>query len=199
MLLLFNGFEKWITDHSITVQALTAIFGAFLTLILVATTIAYLIESHKSRQATERQAAAAQEQLLILKHEYEDRIGEGPEIVRHAIAAGLDSIMLWLGQVALGNYQPDRVADPADMIPAELAAAAGHARRISSECSEEFRSAISEMRLARTSIQTLRQSGQHGPHAVRGDRTLPIVQILERAREHLKNALKSVPAKPGNM
>jgi hypothetical protein len=174
-------------------RALTAIFGAVLTLVLVVTTIAYLVESHKIRMAAERQASAAQESLAILKGEYEDRIGEGPQIVRHAIEAGLDSIVAWLGQVALGRHHPGQVADPVDMIPGELMSAVGHARRISIECGDELRSAIGQMRIAQTHTQTLRQSALHGPHAVGSDSTPP-VQILDRARGHLKNALKAVPS-----
>ena len=195
----FSWFENWLARHAITVQALTAILGAIFTLILVLTTIAYLIEAHKSRTAAERQAAAAQESLAIVRREYEDRIGEGPQIVKHAIEASLRSVGGWIGQVMLGAHHPERAANPADLIPAELFTALGHARRVSIACAEFINSAISEMRLSIVHIQTLRQSpGPTQRKLLSGASSLPVVtptalEPLGRAQKHLRDALAALP------
>jgi len=195
--------SDWLSSHTAAVQAAAAIMSIFLTAVLVVTTILYLQttnrileESRKSREAAEKQARAAQENLTLLKQEYESRLGEGPQIVRHAIKAGLESISAWIGQTLLGIHRPERVAAPADLVPDELTAAMEHARRISSECADQISSAIGQMRIAKTHIQTLRQS-VHGPRGIptQGG-TPPPVAMLERAREHLQNALKAVPGGP---
>jgi hypothetical protein len=200
----FQFLERWLTNHAITIQAISAICGALFTLVLVATTIAYLVESHKSRKAAERQASAAQESLAIVKREYEDRIGEGPQIVEHAIEASLKSVGAWLGQAHLGSHHPERVADPADLIPPELLLALGHARRISSPCAELINSAISEMRIAITHLQTLRQTP--GPtQRIRGPGppSFPTIvttafEPLGRAQKYLGDAQAALKSAMGN-
>jgi hypothetical protein len=194
----FHLFEKWLTEHSATVQAVVAIFGAILTLILVATTIAYLVESHKSRVAAEQQAASARESLAILKREYEDRLGEGPGIVKHAIEASLKVVADWKGQATLGSHHPERVADPTNLIPPELLAALGHARRISLPCADHINAAIGEMRQSIAQLQTLRQSPD--PNELKrlsNSKTLPRIfpaalDSLDRAQQHLRGALSSL-------
>jgi hypothetical protein len=180
--------EKWLTAHSATVQTLTSILGAILTLILVATTIAYLIESHKSRKAAESQAAAAQESLRLLKLQYEDLLGQGPVIVKHALDASIRAVANWIGQAMLGSHHPGQVADPTNLIPPELFDALAHARRFSMPCAEHINSAIGEMRNAISHLQTLRQSVAPGQRTA--GVTPTAVEPLGRAQTELRAALK---------
>ena len=125
-------------------------------------------------------------------------MGNGPQILRHAIDLGVKAAAVWIGQALLGVIHPERVADPQDLIPPKLLAALPHARRISETCGDEINNAVSEMRFAIPQIQSLRQTTPaarvFGGRPIRNDPNAAAGATgpLGRAQGHLREALKEV-------
>lgn len=189
--------SDWLTSHSSAVQAAAAVASVLLTAALVWTTIRYvrstaeiLEESRKAREAAERQAATSEENLELLKREYEDRIGEGPQIISQALSGALKSIAYWIGQTMEGIHRPGHIPNPEGLISADLLSARNHARRVSDQCAEQISAAIDEMRLARSDIERMKQAALHGPQYLPGAGAPPAVNHLERARSHLYTAVQ---------
>src|SRR5258708_19777232 len=79
----------------------------------------YTLETRKIRKASQRSAdaatdaaKAAQENLRLLKESYEERIGQGPEIVREAIQGAKRLIIYWKGEAAHIAQPPHGNPDP---------------------------------------------------------------------------------------
>src|SRR5882762_2298479 len=108
----------------------------------------YSIETYKIRKATQRsadaatnaarasvdQAIAAQENLHLLKESYEERIGQGPQIVREAIQRAESLIGYWKYEATHIAQPPQGNPDPAPLANSGLLDVLSHARQISPEC-----------------------------------------------------------------
>jgi multidrug efflux pump subunit AcrA (membrane-fusion protein) len=144
----------------------------------------------EAAQAATTSANAAQESLRLLKQEYEDRIGQGPEILRQALINAKALTQFWAPFVAIGLGNPHGVPDPAPLEARDLAGALEHARRISPELSGLVSSALADLKFAKSEFDRIRQS-YRGPNlypaAVSG--TGPRV-YLERAAEAIDRALE---------
>ncbi len=108
----------------------------------------YTLETRKIRKASQRsadaatdaarasvqQALAAEETLRLLNESYEERIGQGPQIVREAIQRAKSLIVYWKAQAAHIAQPPLGNPDPAPLANSGLLDVLTHARQISSEC-----------------------------------------------------------------
>src|SRR5712692_9190623 len=108
----------------------------------------YTLETRRIRKATQRsadaatdaarasvqQAQAAQETLRLLKESYEERIGQGPQIVREAIQRAKSLVVYWKAQAAHIAQPPLGNPDPAALGNSGLLDVLSHARQISPEC-----------------------------------------------------------------
>jgi hypothetical protein len=108
----------------------------------------YTLETRKIRKASQRsadaaidaakaavqQALAAQENLRLLKESYEERIGQGPQIVREAIQRAKSLIVYWKYEATHIAQPPQGNPDPAPLAISGLLDVLSHARQISPEC-----------------------------------------------------------------
>src|SRR5467141_1780887 len=108
----------------------------------------YTLETRKIRKASQRsadaatdaarasvqQALAAQETLHLLKESYEERIGQGPQIVREAIQRAKSLIGYWKYEATHIAQPPQGNPDPAPLANSGLLDVLSHARQISPEC-----------------------------------------------------------------
>ncbi len=166
---LLAQVSSWLADHALGVQAAAAIVSLLLTLALVITTIAYavitrriLAESRKSREATERQADAANATLRLLQQrDEEDRIRHLQEL-RAVIADALDLARTWMGHVPGIIPNPQAIPDPSQITENRLLDVRSHARRISAHCERLVFDAHTALRNAKAQFEKLRQA-THGP------------------------------------
>jgi hypothetical protein len=107
----------------------------------------YTFETYKIRKATQRsadaatnaakasvdQAVAAQENLRLLKESYEEKIGQGPQIVREAIQRAKSLIVYWKYEATHIAQPPQGNPDPAPLANSGLLDVLSHARQISPE------------------------------------------------------------------
>jgi hypothetical protein len=101
----------------------------------------YALETYKIRKAAQQSADAATqaakasiENLRLLKESYEERIGQGPQIVREAIQRAKSLIVYWKAQAARIAQPPHGNPDPAPLGNSGLLDVLSHARQISPEC-----------------------------------------------------------------
>jgi hypothetical protein len=109
----------------------------------------YTLETRKIRKATQRsadaatnaanaavqQALAAQESLRLLKESYEEKIGQGSQIVRESIQRAKSLIGYWKYEATHIAQPPQGNPDPAPLANSGLLDVLSHARQISPECS----------------------------------------------------------------
>jgi len=190
----------WLQDHAPLIQALTAIANLILSGALVYATVGYLGESRRMRLLSERQTATAEaqaaisrENLSLLKEQYEARLGEGPQIVRAAIALAEGAIVIWTGQAMAGVLHPEKIPDPSTMIPPELNVALGPAYRISAACGKALVNAITDMRSAATFLENQKQGPASAPRVPQAHIRVPAVDALTRERGHLESAESALP------
>ncbi len=103
----------------------------------------YTFETYKIRNATQRSADAATEaakasleNLRLLKESYEERIGQGPQIVREAIQRAKSLIVYWKYEATHIAQPPQGNPDPAALNNSGLLDVLSHARQISPECAK---------------------------------------------------------------
>lgn len=161
---------NWVSAFFTVVIAVATIFYVRLTAKLWRETKRSADAATKSADATVEaahaattSANAAQESLRLLKQEYEDRIGQGPEILREALINAKGLIEFWSPFVVIGLANPHGVPDPAPLEAPDLARALEHARRISPELSELVSSAIADLKFAKSEFDRIRQS-YRGPN-----------------------------------
>ena len=189
--------SDWLTRHSAAIQAAAAAVSALLATVLTGTTLYYAWEAKRSRKAAEKSASAAREQLEFLKRQYEDLLGLGPQILREALLRTKEQIKYWTPMVGVGIGNPHGVPDPAPLV-APLAHALEHARRVSPECSERVSYAMSELQLAKSEFETIRQSYRGpglSPAALHGAGPTPHLQNAEKS---VDEALAMLPTKSAN-
>jgi hypothetical protein len=156
----------WLTAHSTAVQAAAAAFGTILAAVLVCVTIVYarttsriLEESRKSREAAEKQAAAAQETLALLKSEYEERLGLGPQRVREAVLNTKLLLVYWSEQATRAFSSTDAIPDPEALVKTDLPGVMDFARMISTQCVDLISQTIGALRNAKGEFEKI----QHAP------------------------------------
>ncbi len=105
----------------------------------------YTAETYKIRKATRQaadaatqaakasveQALAAQENLRLLKESYEEKIGQGPQIVLEAIQRAKARIIYWKREATHIPAPPHGTPDPAPLAHSGLLDVLTHARQIS--------------------------------------------------------------------
>ena len=189
--------SSWLADHALAVQAATTIVSLLLTLALVITTIAYavitrriLAESHKSREATERQAHAANTTLRLLEQrDEEDRIRDLQEL-RAVIADALDLARTWMQHIPGIIPNPQAIPDPSQITENRLLDVRSHARRISAHCERLVFDAHTALRNAKAQFEKLRQA-THGPTSLTSPAGNP-QPFLDAAYEILLEARRIV-------
>ncbi len=104
----------------------------------------YTVETYKIRKASTQaadaatqaakasvdQAIAAQENLRLLKESYEEKIGQGPQIVLEAIRRAKSLIVYWKTQAATIAPPPHGNPDPTPLAQSGLLNVLSHARQI---------------------------------------------------------------------
>lgn len=157
---MLHELSKWLADNSLAVEAFAAAATVLLTAVLVVTTIIYarttgkiLEESRKAREAAEKQAEASQENLRLLKEQYESQLGIGPQIVREAILDTKRLIVYWIEQSLRIAHPPYGNPDPAPVATSSLLSAMDHARKISEECADLILAAHADLRNAKSELE----------------------------------------------
>ena len=129
-------FDRWLTDHSAAVQALSAVVGVLLTGALVWTTVRYLQttmgileESRKAREATEKQASAAQRSVDFLQLQLNEQRGLARSVVQSAIDTAIAAIALWKRRPFTDVSKARGFPDPDNLVPTNANIAVEHADR----------------------------------------------------------------------
>ena len=117
-----------------------------------------LDESRKSRQAAERQAAAAEESIRVLRQRWEEEAGLSRTIVAAAIQTATRNIEYWKNANILNLAAIYALPKTIDMLPVDHHSAVQHARRISVAASVELAGAFDNLRMAKTEIEILRDA-----------------------------------------
>ena len=127
----------------------------------------YTVETYKIRKAAQRsadattdaakaslqQALAAQETLRLLKESYDERVGQGPQIVREAIQRAKSLITYWKGEAAHIAPPPQGNPDPAPLANSGLLDVLSHARQISAECATLLIQADAALKNAKSELE----------------------------------------------
>jgi hypothetical protein len=145
----------------------------------------YTVETYKIRKAAQRSADAAidaaktaQENLRRLKESFEERIGQGPQIVREAIQRAKSLIAYWRTEAAHIAQPPQGNPDPAPLANSGLLDVLSHARQISPECATLLIQADSALKNAKSELEK----------AYAASRTQTFMPTPGRAREYLEQA-----------
>jgi hypothetical protein len=88
----------------------------------------------KAAKASIQQAELAQETLRLLKESYDEKIGQGPQIVREAIQRAKALIVYWKVEAIHIAQPPHGNPDPAPLTNSGLLNVLNHARQISPKC-----------------------------------------------------------------
>jgi len=145
------------TDWIIAVSAaLNAVIVFALTIITrkyVVLTKGILTESHKAREATERQATAAQQNIEFLQRQLEMQAGLGRTTVQGAIKSAIAEINQWrqlpLSELKLGTSFPN----PDGLIPTNLSTILERAYRVSSSIGTLVSEGFDSLQLAQNEIE----------------------------------------------
>lgn len=190
----------WLRAYAPAVQALAAIAGVILTLALVWITKQYaritndiLAESHKSREAAERSARAAQENLALLKRQFQAHLGSGPQRLREVVMGAKGLIRFWSKQAVPATFNPATMPDPENLAQAasELSEVKEEARNVSFECVNHLVDAIVALRNAKSEFEKIRGakvSGSRVPSVIAAP-----AQYLEAAAALLDGVLALSP------
>ena len=184
--------SHWLSAHAAAVQALASVVSVFLAAVLAYTTIFYAREAKLSREAAEKSAKSAGEQLEFIKKQYENQFGLGPQILREKLRQTLELIKYWEKMLGVGAGNPHSVPDPSPLGASELTSAQEYARRISPKMSELVSKGISALRSAKSEFERVRQSVRGptmSPYALSGDAS----QYLAAATEAINDALNLLP------
>lgn len=155
-----------------------------------------LDESRKSREATERQATAAEESIRALRQRLEEEAGLSRTIVAATIQTVTRNIDHWkslnIPNLAVIYGLPGTI----DLLPPDYDSAVQHARRISVEASVELAGTFDDLRLAKTEIEILRDAKQTSPAFYQQHSNTAINALnqatldLGKAQEYLQEAIK---------
>jgi hypothetical protein len=159
---------------------------------LFAGLIWYTVETRKIRKASQRsadaatdaakasvqQAVVAQENLRLLKESYEEKIGQGPQIVREAIQRAKSLIAYWRTEAAHIAQPPQGNPDPVPLANSGLLDVLNHARQISPECATLLIQADAAMKNSKSELEK----------AYAASRKQTFMPSPGRAREYLEQA-----------
>lgn len=155
-----------------------------------------LEESRKMREASERQAVAAEESIRALRQRLEEEAGLSRTIVAAAIQTATRNIEHWkslnIPNLAVIYGIPKTV----DLLPPDYESAVQHARRISVEASVELAGAFDSLRTAKTEIDILRDARQTSPAFYQQHSNVAISALnqaildIGTAQEYLQAAIK---------
>ena len=156
----------------------------------------YAIETHKIRKASQRSAVAAtdatkaaQENLRLLKESYEERIGQGPQIVLEAIQKAKLLIQFWEPEAAQIPQPPHGNPDPAPLANSGLLNVLSHARQISSECATSLIQANAALMNAKSELEKAYATARKQTYTPTAGRA---PEYLRQAAELLDSALQLV-------
>jgi hypothetical protein len=176
------------------VEGLATPISAYSTVILVLVTAYYayktskiLDESRKARQAAERQAAAAEASIRLLREQIEERAGLDKTIVASAMQTAIRNIEYWQGANVYSLAAIHAIPQNVQLLPGNANSAVEHSRRISVEGSGELSSALDYLRYAENEIQILRDAKQTDHHFLE-QHTRAVSRYLELARQDLRRA-----------
>jgi hypothetical protein len=163
----------WLSNHSLAVQALAAIAGIVLTVVLVCTTIFYarttsgiLAESQKARIAAEKQASASLSQASatirtvdLMQQQMDLQLGLGQSFLQTTLGSAINAIEYWKSQ------DTSKLANMRGLPPTEnlevqnISAALNYARRIDQAAAQLVSSAFDDLRAARNELEIMREIG----------------------------------------
>jgi hypothetical protein len=152
----------------------------------------YTVETYKVRRAAQQsadaatnaanaavqQAVAAQENLRLLRESYEERIGQGPQIVREAIQRAKSLIVYWRNEAAHIPQPPQGNPDPAPLANSGLLDVLSHARQIAPECATLLIQADAALKNTKSELEK----------AYAASRKQTFIPTPGRAREYLEQA-----------
>jgi hypothetical protein len=158
----------------------------------------YTFETYKIRKATQRsadaaasaakasvdQAIAAQENLRLLKESYEEKVGQGPQIVREAIHRAKALIVYWKTQATHIAQPPHGNPDPASLAHSGLLNVLSHARQIPG-CATLLIEADAAIANAKSELEKTYATARKQTFTVTTGRA---PQYLEQAEELLERA-----------
>ncbi len=166
----------------------------------------YTIETYKIRKAAQRsadastdaarasvqQAVAAQENLRLLRESYEQRIGQGPQIVREAIQRAKSLVVFWKYEATHIAQPPQGNPDPAPLANSGLLDVLSHARQISPECATLLIEANAALTNAKSELEKAYAASRKQTFMPTPGRA---PEYLEQARGLLDAALSKLPTK----
>jgi hypothetical protein len=137
----------------------TAIIAAFTIVLSVATywyartTKRILLESQKSREATESLAESSRESIQLLKQQAEQAATIGRTIVAAAINAARTNIDQWRSLDIISDAVHSRLPETLDLLPDNAQAAIEHSRLISLDGSFDLISGFGNLRQATLELE----------------------------------------------
>jgi hypothetical protein len=166
----------------------------------------YTLETRKIRKASQRSADAAtdaakaavqqaltgQESLRLLKESYEERIGQGPQIVHEAIQRAKSLIGYWKYEATHIAQPPQGNPDPAPLVNSGLLDVLSHARQISPECATLLIEANTALMNAKSELEKAYAASRKQTFMPTPGRA---PEYLEQAKSLLDAALSKMPTK----
>jgi hypothetical protein len=143
----------WIVAVASIVNAISVVILVRITSRYAESTQQILEESRKSREAAEKQAAAAQANIDFLQHQIETQAGLGRMMVQSAIESRITSITYWRSLPLSDLSRATSLPNPNDLLPANLSSALEHARGISPTIGQLFSEAVDNLRIAKNEIE----------------------------------------------
>jgi hypothetical protein len=148
----------WIVAVASIVNAASVVILVRITSRYAESTQKILEESRKSREATEKQAMAAQANIDFLQHQVETQAGLGRMMVKHAIESRIISITYWRSLPLSDLSRATSLPNPNDLLPANLASALEHARGISPAAGQLFSEGVDSLRMAKNEIERVKNA-----------------------------------------
>jgi len=158
----------------------------------------YSIETYKIRKATRQaadaateaakasveQAIVAQENLRLLEESYEERIGQGPQIVLEAIQRAKALIVYWKAQASFIEPPPRGNPAPSPLAQSGLFGVLSHARQISG-CATLIIEADAALANAKSELEKAYATARKQTYTVTPGRA---PDLLKQAEELLERA-----------
>jgi hypothetical protein len=148
----------WIIAIAAIVNAASVIALTFVTVYYARITKRILEESHKAREAAERQANAAQDNIRFLQHELEEQIGLGRITVQSAIDSAVASILYWRKLPLSDLSRASSLPNPDNLLPGNLSAVLEHARRTSVELGQFVSDGFQNLQMAKNEIERVKNA-----------------------------------------
>jgi hypothetical protein len=168
------NLTDWIVAVASSVNAISVVVLVVITYKYAESTKAILEESHKAREAAERQADAAQQNIKaansqanaaqanvdFLQRQLEAQIGLGRGMVQAAIDSAIRSISYWRGLQISDLSRATSLPDPSGLLPPNIATVVEHASRISVPAAELVSEGFDNLRLAKNEVERVRNASK---------------------------------------